>query len=172
MKKLTYIILGFIIGALLTYYLCPRADNMHITDAKTPIPKDTISVVEAKIYSKNWEKHNPTEIDSTIEVKGTRKVNRSVYWSLQEVNEYLAYAKAKSDTLGYDMTGIRVYLGNYGENVNPAKNNRNTMFIVPTGRKLRQEASFLRFNLHIEGKDIPLCPPLNNGTGGDGGYPQ
>ena len=42
------------------------------------VPKDTISVSEAKILSKNWEKNNVTEIDSTIEIEGSRKKIRSV----------------------------------------------------------------------------------------------
>ncbi|MCF7560838.1 hypothetical protein L3X39_09325 [Sabulilitoribacter multivorans] len=171
MKKLTYIILGFIIGAVLTYYFCPRPDNLNAMDSKVKIPKDTISVAEAKQFSKNWEERNPIEIDSTIEVEGARKVTRSVKWPLEEINDYLIYAKAKSDTLGYNMTGVRVYLGNYGENAEPSKKNRNTMFIVPTGKKKKSEASMNPLNFQGDDEDI-LVPPLNNGSGGPNGYPN
>jgi hypothetical protein len=135
------------------------------------VPKDTISVAEAKIFSKNWEERNPVEIDSTIEVVGSRKVTRSVWWSLDEINEYLVYANAKSDTLGYNMTGVRIYLGNYGKVKDPEKKNRNTMFIVPTGEKSTSKASMSLFNFQNGGNDIPV-PPLNHGSGGNGGYPQ
>ena len=172
MKKLGPIILGFIIGAVLTYYFCPRpSDDMYTMDVEKVVPKDTISVAEAKILSKNWENNNVTEIDSTIEIEGSRKKIRSVWWSLKDVNDYLAYAKAKSDTLGYNMTGIRVYLGNYGKNSNPIKKNRNTMFIVPTGPKNNSKANSLNVFLPPKDTDIP-APPLNNGGGGDGNYPQ
>ena len=63
MKKLIYVILGFIIGAVLTYYFCPRAVQ-NMTEISKKVPKDTISVAEAKILSNNWEQNNPTEIDS------------------------------------------------------------------------------------------------------------
>ena len=173
MKKLGSIILGFIIGAVLTYYFCPRPtdDNMHTMDVEMKAPKDTISVAQAKILSKNWEQRNPIEVDSTLEVEGSRKKIRSVWWSLDEINEYLAFAEVESKKLGYTMTGVRVYLGNYGKNPNPALKNRNTMFIVPTGPRKTSKASSLNVILPPTDDDIP-GPPLNNGTGGSGGYPQ
>lgn len=170
MKKLGPIILGFIIGAVLTYYFCPRpSEDMPTVQAESKIPRDTISVAEAKILSKNWNINNQTEIDSTIEVEGSRKKTRSVWWSLDEVSEYLVYAKAKSDTLGYTMTGVRVYLGNYGNVKDPVKKNRNTMFIVPTGPKNTSKASSLGFVLQPGSGSIPV-PPLNKGTGGNNDY--
>lgn len=170
MKKLAYIILGFVIGAILTYKFCPReaVDTLYIS-YKTP--KDTITVRQATKLSDNWAKYNPTEMDSLIEVEGSKKVTRSVWWSLKDVNEYLIYAKEKSDSLGYNMTGIRVYLGNYGKNVDASKKNRNTMFIVPTGNKNKSKASSLSVFLPPTDNDIP-APPLNDGTGSGNGYPQ
>ncbi len=170
MKKLGPIIVGFIIGALLTYFFCPRPDGeMHTMDTKIKIPKDTISVAEATKLFKNWQQNNPTEIDSTIEVEGSRKKITNVGWSLSEVREYLDYAEAKSDTLGYKMTGIRVYMGNYGKDTDPSLKNRNTLFIVPTGNKKLSKASALNITLQ-DGGNVPITP-LNRGGGGHGEYP-
>ncbi|SFD35680.1 hypothetical protein [Algibacter pectinivorans] len=172
MKKLGSVIFGFIIGAILTYYFCPRPlGDKPTKGSEYVIPKDTISVAEAKVFSANWEKNNETEIDSTIELEGPRKKMRSVWWSLKEVNQYLAYAKAKSDTLGYKMTGVRIYLGNYGDRKKGPKKNRNTMFIVPTGPKSTSKASSVNMFFPPTDPDIP-APPLNNGNGGDGPYPK
>ena len=33
MKKSAYIVLGFIIGAVLTYYFCPRPEDVEMADA-------------------------------------------------------------------------------------------------------------------------------------------
>ena len=171
MKKTSLFLFGIIIGAFATYFFCPRQDFQQSEATKFKIPKDTISVAEAKILSNNWSNNNKIEIDSLLEVQGSKKKNRSVWWSMEVINDYLKYAAEKSDTLGYKMTGIRVYLGNYGNSRVPAKKNRNTMFIVPTGSKITSKASSLDVNISFKEYDIP-APPLNNGTGGDGGYPQ
>lgn len=172
MKKIGLILFGFIIGAVLTYKFCPRPiDGPTTVDAKYKVPKDTITIAQAKLLSKNWTNNNATEIDSLLDVEGSRKKMRSVWWSLKDVNEYLVYAQEKSDSLGYKMTGVRVYLGNYGKNEKPGKKNRNTMFIVPTGPKSTSKASALNVFLPPSKGDIPT-PPLNNGNGGEGGYPQ
>ena len=170
MKKLGPILVGVIIGALLTYYFCPRqGDDMHTVDTKVKIPKDTITVAEATKLFKNWQQNNPTEIDSTIEVIGSRKQTTNVAWSLSEIRDYLDYAEAKSDSLGYKMTGIKVYQGNYGKNGTPSQKNRNTMFIVPTGSKKLSKASII--NLTVQGGDDIPAPPLNKGGNGNGNYP-
>jgi len=170
MKKLVYIIFGLIVGALLTYYFCPREVNPGGTTKANP-PKDTITVAQAKILSDNWANNNPTRIDSLIDVEGPRKAMRSVWWSLNDINEYLAYAQAKSDTLGYTMTGVRIYLGNYGKDAKPSKKNRNTMFIVPTGPKNINKGSSISLSLPPTDSDIP-APGLNKGTGGQEAYPN
>ncbi|MFI1743228.1 hypothetical protein [Thalassobellus sediminis] len=169
MKKISYMILGIILGALATYYFCPRDIELDREVTNIVIPKDTISVAEAIKLSNNWANNNPTEIDSTLEVEGSKKATRSVWWSLKDVNEYLAYAKAKSDTLGYNMTGIRVYLGKYDNNAKPPKKNRNTMFIVPTGNKSVSKANSINIVLPPSDDDIP-APPLNRGDGGTKPY--
>ena len=170
MRKLINVILGFVLGAVLTYYFCPR-EFQNTPQISKRVPYDTISVQEAKVLSQNWERNNPTEIDSTLDVEGSKKQMRSVSWSLEDISDYLVYAKAKSDTLGFTMTGVRVYLGNYGNVRNPVKKNRNTMFIVPTGHRSTSKASTLNLNILVAEEDI-LVPPLNEATGGDGGYPQ
>ena len=170
MKNLIYIILGFILGVVITYYLFPR-EKVALPEITVRAPKDTISVTEAIKLSNNWANNNKTEIDSLIDVEGSRKKTRSVSWSLDEINEYLTYAQAESDTLGYTMTGVRVYLGNYGKEAKPPRKNRNTMFIVPTGHKNISKASNAPNFTVFKDEDIP-APPLNRGSGGNDGYPN
>ncbi len=170
MKKLAYLILGFIIGAVLTYYFCPRPDDMNAMAPEFDKPTGVITILEAEELSNNWEKNNKTEIDSTLDVEGSKKVTRSVKWTLKNLEDYLHFAKNESDSVGYTMTGVRVYLGNYGEKAKPSKKNRNTMFIVPTGYKNTSKASSLNLNFATAGDDIPV-DPLNDGQGGSSGYP-
>ncbi|WP_159020206.1 hypothetical protein [Algibacter sp. L3A6] len=170
MKNLVYIILGFVIGAALTYYFCPRPLEGAVAEIDNPT--GTITILEATELSANWEKNNPKEIDSTIELddNSKRKPMRSVMWSLKNIEDYIAFAEKESDSVGYTMTGLRVYLGNYGKNGKPGKKNRNTMFIVPTGYENTSKASSLGLNFSYDERDIPV-DPLNDGGTGETGYP-
>ena len=168
MKKLALLVVGFVIGALLTYYFCPREiEKMEIMQAAPP--SGVISVAEATSLYKNWQKNNSVEIDSTLEVVGSRKKTTNVGWSLNVVKQYLDYAETTADSMGYDMTGISIFMGNYGQNSDPAKKNRNTLFIVPTGSKKLSKASMV--NLSVQSSKILDIPPLNDSTGGQGNYP-
>ncbi|MEL0650313.1 hypothetical protein V6246_02700 [Algibacter sp. TI.3.09] len=171
MKNLVCIILGFVIGAALTYYFCPRPLEGAVAEIDNPT--GTITILEATELSANWEQNNPKEIDSTIELddNSKRKPMRSVMWSLKNIEDYIAFAEKESDSVGYTMTGLRVYLGNYGKNGKPGKKNRNTMFIVPTGHKNTAKASSLNISLRGDkDEDIPV-DPLNEGGTGERGYP-
>lgn len=175
MKKLGLISVGVIIGALLSYFFIPKAADTNkipqITKAekKVTAPKDTISIKEATKLFKNWQKNNKTEIDPTIEVEGSRTKTTNVAWSLKDVRAYLDFAEARADSLGFTMTGIRVYEANYGKNPNRALKNRNTLFIVPTGGKKLSKASI--FNILIQGDGNLPIPPMNHGGGGQGEFP-
>ena len=165
MKNLTYIILGIIIGGLLTYYFCPRAEQPLVKIVK---PKNVITVEQAKVLNDNWTKHRQPAVDSAAREQGREQDDRSTYWDLQDIENYITYAKKTSDSSGYTMTGIRVYLGVYRENAEEDKKNLTTMFIVPTGYKSKSQAS--SFNWNVQGGNNLPVSPLNKGAGGQGGY--
>lgn len=167
MKKLSYIILGIVIGALVTYFFCPREKGED--PVKIVKPKGVISVEKAKELNANWTLHRKAAVDSAAQKQGRKQDDRSTYWSLEDIENYLGYAKNQADSLGYQMTGIRVYLGVYGKNAGLTKKDLTTMFIVPTGKK--STASSLNLNLRGGHEDVPV-DPLNEGAGGTGGYPQ
>jgi len=171
MKKLIPLFLGLIIGAVITYYFCPRV----VTDANEGVenPTGTITIIEAENLSANWEKYNETEIDSTIEVEGSRKQMRSGAWTLKNIEDYLYFAKKESEIIGYTMTGLRVYLGNYGGKSKGSNKNRNTLFIAPTGHKNTEGVKSLKGDVLGDDGDVVLpIDPLNDAAGGEDGYPQ
>ncbi|MFL1012689.1 hypothetical protein [Flavisericum labens] len=174
MKKLSYIILGFIIGAILTYLFCPRQDgDIHALDTKIVKPKGVISVEEAEELNNNWTKFRKAAVDSAAKKQGRNQDDRSVYWDLKDVKEYLAYAEHYSDSIGYKMTGIQVYLGVYGKNAGQSKKDLTTMFMAPTGRmKSDSKGSMMPFKTKLRVNGNPRVPALNRGSGGGGGYPQ
>jgi hypothetical protein len=173
MKKLSYIILGIVIGALATYYFCPRTIKNEESGIKIVKPKGVITPLQAKGLSDNWTTERKRANDSAAKKHGREVDDRSAWWSLEDIENYIIYAKDQSNTLGYDMTGIRVYLGVYGTNTGQTKKNLTTMFMVPTGKELQETAtSTFGLTLLPSINDVPGGDPLNDGQGGQGGYPQ
>lgn len=186
MKKLTYVILGFIIGAVLTYYFCPRPDDSQTTEtiestestkseesealAETKLvkPSGVISVEEAIELNDNWTKFRKKAVDSASKKEGRDIDKRSVGWAVKDIRDYLNWAEAESKNQGYSMDSIYVYLGVYGKKAPKKKANFTTMFIAPKGQKLTSEASSFPLNMRLRGSTVP---PLNEGTGGQAGYP-
>lgn len=164
MKKLTYIILGFIIGAVLTYYFCPRPSDSGTTEkveTKVVKPSGVISVEEAIQLNNNWTKFRKKVVDSAAKKQGRKIDKRSVGWSVADVRNYLDWAEVESKNLGYSMDSIRVYLGVYDKKQGKNKDGFSTMFIAPSGAKLNSEAGFTSSNFFQSG-----VGPLNDGNGG------
>ncbi|GAB1858508.1 hypothetical protein MHTCC0001_33470 [Flavobacteriaceae bacterium MHTCC 0001] len=196
MKKIGLIVLGFIIGAVLTYYFCPRpgVDEMHAMKPNIKPPKDTISIAQARKLFNNW-KDKKAKVDSLVtskiaaedlnklnaikekvknkvedKIKDKEKKKRitNVSWPLEEIRQYLDYAEAAADSLGYDMTEVAIYYGNYGKKAKPSKRNKNTLFIVPRGNRKLSKGSVLNLSLQSS-NNIPAFV-LNDGNGGDGDF--
>jgi hypothetical protein len=163
MKKLSYITLGFIIGAGLTYYFCPRITEK--IETKIIKPSGVISVEEAKELSKNWTKFRKKAVDSASEKQGRKVDKRSVGWSVADVRNYLDWAEVETKNLGYSMDSIRVYLGVYGNKQGKKNDGFSTMFMAPIGYKLNSEAGLSYFNFIESG-----VGPLNRGNGGQEPY--
>ncbi|GAA3627530.1 hypothetical protein [Flavivirga jejuensis] len=176
MKKLSYIIMGFIAGAALTYYLCPRNPDVDSMKTKLEIaenyekPKGLITQAYGDTLSTNWTKYRKAAVDSCAAKGGHAMDDRSVWWSTKEIKNYLKYSKKQADSLKYKITGYRIYLGVYGHEAGSKKCNLTTMFMVPTGVKRNAEASMNPFNFRGNDTDLPI-PPNNQGGGGNGGYP-
>ncbi|TBN04284.1 hypothetical protein EYD45_06595 [Hyunsoonleella flava] len=171
MKKLGPIILGFIIGAVLTYFFCPRqADDMHSMDAEVVKPSGVISVKDAQALNDNWTKFRKPVLDSVTERRTGKEDYRWAWWSLKDIEDYIAFTKVGAKEAGEDFTGLRMYFGAYGDNASDGKKNLSTIFIVPTGTKKTSKSAVL--NLSLQDDDDLTRPPLNQGNGGGGGYPQ
>lgn len=96
-----------------------------------------------------------------------RPDNRSSWYSLEEIENFLAYAKAQAKELGHEMDGVRIYCGAYPEEKGVA--GYSTSFIVPTSSSNGEEKGGGGSN------DIQGADGLNfgqNGTPPGGNYPQ
>ena len=170
MKKLIYILLGVIIGVAGSYFYCSQCAIKEVSHQESIVkPKGLISPAEAKALDQAFNSRHQLISDSIVK----RPDNRSSWYSLEEMTNYLKYADSQATSLGYKMDGIRIYLGAHKDEDNLV--GYTTMFLIPTGYKNISEgnSSFLA-NQNPSG-DIGNGSGLNNGTGGNppgSNYPQ
>ena len=173
MKKFLLLLVGFVLGALAMYYYCCTKIEKPVEKLAIVKPKGLITPDQAKALDANWTKSRKRAVDSAA----GRPDNRSSWWSLEDIQNYITYAKNQSDSLGYQMNGIRVYLGVYPGNAPNGKADYTTMFMVPTGRKMHSDSNFNLFNVLMQTNegDIPGGDGLNDGGNGyppGANYPQ
>ncbi len=93
------------------------------------VPKKCIKVEEAKELQKEWCCTRTPEIDNCLGFEDTREF----WWSVEELEEYLAYVKKESKEQGIDDPGIRMYFGAYPASKCKSKKGYATVFLAPTG---------------------------------------
>lgn len=149
----------------LVSFSCSNDENENSSDAQFYKPSGVITQDRATELSAAWNNKNTTVFSKAGKAKSNDEI-QSNWWSLEDLRNYLDFAEHEAEEKGYNMTGIRVYFAAY-----PDKGNQNTMFFAPTGHKSISEASSFNLNFLVAAEDIPI-PPLNDGNGGNGGYPQ
>ncbi|GGD97152.1 hypothetical protein [Planktosalinus lacus] len=87
-------------------------------------PIKCITVEEARKLQDNWVSTRAKIIDSNLGIVDSREV----HYSIEELEEYLAYVKEESQKQGINTPGIRVYFGAYDD----SKSNYATIFMAPT----------------------------------------
>jgi len=166
MKKLGLLIVGFAIGVLATYFYCCN------NDVGMPIvaPKGLITPSEAKTLDHAFDTRHQLISDSIVK----RLDNRSSWYSITDMRDYLNFAENQAKDLGYTMDGVRIYLGAHPDVKGQV--GYTTMFFIPTGNKSLSEGNMLFFNTALQkGGDIPGGFGLNNGPTGnppEANYPQ
>lgn len=170
MKNVSLLIIGAIIGALATYYFCPNCAGHDDTVGGIVKPAGVITPKEAMVLDEAFNSRHQLISDSIV----MRPDNRSAWWSLEDVRNYLKYAENQSQELGYQMDGVRLYLGAYPDSPKEGVG-YTTMFFVPTGSEALSEGSSMPFHFKRQGGDIPGGDGLNVGGAGDppsANYPQ
>ena len=171
MKKSTFnILLGFVIGALFSYLVFYQFHWGNKPPEMTPKPAGLISVKQAKQLNNNWTNTRKSAVDSVAKKYGVIQDNRNAWWSVDAIEDFIAISREQANTLGYDLTGLRIYLGVYSGNAGQGKDNLTTMFMVPTGKKQHADASSIPI-LNVTNKDL-LIEALNDGSGNPQSYPQ
>ena len=168
MKNFVMLIIGVIIGAVAMYYYGNQpASEMKASTA----PKGLITPDQAKTLDQAYNLRYNLISDSIVTRKGGD--NRSSWYGLDQVRNYLIYAEKESQDLGYTMDGVRIYLGAHPDQNGEA--GYTTMFFIPTGKPNKSKASMFNFFMQTNGGDIPGGRGLDFGNMGNPpnvNYPQ
>lgn len=168
MKNLGSLLLGLIIGALIMYFYCCNSGGLEGMEPGITKPDGVITQAEGEALDRAFNSRHALISNNIVK----RPDNRSSWWSMEDIRDYLDYAENQAGGLGYTMDGIRVYLGAYPDIKGVV--GYTTMFIAPTGTKKLPEGTS-NFAAQIGGADIPGADPLNMGGGGtppNSNYPQ
>ena len=123
-------------------------------------PKGVISIKDGIKLNDEWTKTRKAAMDRCIQHESGGKIkedNRSSWWSLEDLEDYILYARRLAKEEKFEVTGFRVYCGAH------SKSCYSTSFIVPTGKSLCPEKNIA----DDDGDgDLPIGP-LNDGVEGD-----
>ena len=170
MKKLVILILGFLLGALAMYFYFHNDKNLDEME-DTPTPKGIITPAEITVLTKAYDPRYQSINDSVFKgVEGGD--NRSSWYSLEDLENFITLAKEQAGELGYAMNGIRIYPGAHPEI--DGKPGYSTFLLVPTGYPNKSEGNMLSMQGGGNG-DIVGGNGLNKGEDGKPpgvNYPQ
>ncbi len=168
MKNLLLFVVGAIVGAAIVYFVCCKP----LTEEMVDTPKGIITPEQATILDEAFNSRHQLISDSIVK----RSDNRSSWYSLKDLRDYLTLAEKQASGLGYTMNGVRIYLGAYPNIANEV--GYTTMFFIPTGtQNTMAEGNMnpLHFAPPPNNPDIPGGNGLNDGTPGippGANYPQ
>ena len=162
MKKLILLLLGVAIGFAICYFM-PSLENATeenaTKEASVKPPKGIITPGQGEALDRAFNSRHTLISDSIVK----RPDNRSSWYSLQTMRDFLTYAEVQTKDMGYTMDGVRIYLGAYPNK--PDGVGYTTMFLMPTGTQNVSEGSMISFA--ADSGDIPGASGLNLGGQGD-----
>ena len=172
MKKFGLLLLGIILGALAMYFYCCKNQTEMMSEPPTLAPKGIITSKQAGVLDQAYNLKHRIINDSLFKKSTDGGDNRSSWWSIEDIQNYINHAENQAGELGYTMDGLRVYLGAYPKV--DGQEGLTTMFIVPTGKENKSKGSMFPIFQGGSG-DIKGADGLNLGTQGHppgANYPQ
>jgi hypothetical protein len=120
-------------------------------------PAQLITVEKARELNQNF---------NLLRLAASEDAN-AVWYSLQELENYISYIKNEGNQKGYIVDGIRFYLGVYPLTEPNGRAGFTTIFLSPTGQKV--QTSGVKSLLMSQGSsdDISVIQPLNFGSMGN-----
>ncbi len=87
-------------------------------------PAKCVTVESARVLQDTWVETRKPAIDQALGYEDAR----SVFYTLEELEEFLNYVKEESEKQGISKPGIRIYFAAYNNNTS----NKATVFLAPT----------------------------------------
>jgi len=176
MKILSSLIIGLILGFLVCYFIvCNNTESASDADVmvEKSAPNAPKGLIDSKMAEAMSKAYNPRQ--KAVSALIGKDDNVSSWYSIDDLNSYLAIADKEAITKGYTMNGIRLYLGVKPPLTEDSKN-LTTLFMVSTGTPNKSQGSMIyRSFLQEGGEDIPGGSGLdmgNNGNPPNKNYPQ
>jgi len=174
MKKLALLVLGFGFGFIVcTQFFCKTEvviDDETVEDPKPP--SGYIEPGDMKLLSDGYNTRHAI-INKALGITD----NRSSWYSLNDMRQFLDYAEFRASNTNYPMDGVRIYMG-----ANDGGQGLATLFLVPTSSAIKTNSVKskgsvfnLNFSAQTGGGDIPGIGGLDYGGEGDPpgqGYPN
>ena len=137
---------------------------------KTNVPKGLISPTEAKELNQKFIKTRSKDLNRIVKKESgnpKKKDAISSWFSLEELENYIAYVKEEATKKKITVNGLRIYFGAYSNTIKKQdKKDLSTVFFAPTTAKpaTLQKSSSLEVESSSDIEDIDA---LNGGTVGD-----
>lgn len=121
-------------------------------------PSQLITVEKAKQLNQNF---------NLLRLTANEDAN-AVWYSLEELQNYINYIKDQGNQKGYIVDGIRFYLGVYPPNEPNGRAGLTTIFLSPTGQLVQTNGVKISLMAQQTGSDdITVIQPLNFGSMGN-----
>ncbi|KAF2338297.1 hypothetical protein [Flavobacterium tistrianum] len=103
---------------------------------------------------------------SLVAGKEKKEDANAIWYSLEELENYIHYIKTNGAKNGYNVDGIRFYFGVYPDDEKHGeKAGLTTLFLVPTGKKAENNNQVQSFALMQEASsDLQDIEPMNYGN--------
>ena len=138
-------------------------DTEATRSSNTVRPYGLITPERMVELNSNWYKTRVPVIESKLGFED----NHSVRFPIEELENYLKYAKNEAKELGYELDGVRIYFAAYSTDEPGDKAGMSTVFIAPTGYETKHsESMFFSMRTQSIGGDIPGGSGLNYGQSG------
>lgn len=165
-------IVALVLFTSVTFFSCKTEGEQTV--AMDVIESKLLTVEEAKAMSQKFvrdvERLQKMAMQDSMYQQGNKmKISASAAFTLEEIEEYIKYAKKEAASKGFEMDGLRLYFGVYTKG---GKKDYTAMFFAPTGKKSVEQGGFFFFDGESGDLDVP---PLNDGGMGDppiATYPQ